>query len=103
MIYLYSLLYFVYHLYFGFMSSTQINFRIPADLKNNAMKKAQEMGYNLNGIVKIFLYKFVDEDDIVTIRSDIRLEKIFDRGLSTAFTGKKSRRRTKEIGKLLGA
>jgi len=85
------------------MASTQINFRIPVDLKNDAMKKAQEMGYNLNGIVKIFLYKFVNEDDLVAIRSDVRLEKIFDRGISTAFTGNKSRQKTKEIGKLLGA
>ena len=84
------------------MPSTQINFRIPAELKKDASKKAQKMGYNLNGIVKIFLYKFVNEDDLVAIRSDVRLEKIFDRGIAKAFTGAASRKKAALTEKLLG-
>ena len=84
------------------MPSTQINFRIPLELKKDASIKAQKMGYNLNGIVKIFLYKFVNEDDLVAIRSEVRLEKIFDRGIGKAYTGAKSGKKARVIGKLLG-
>jgi putative transposase len=47
------------------------------------------------------LYKFVDEDNLVTIRSDIQLEKIFDRGVGMAYADANSRKKAKLIGKLL--
>jgi len=39
--------------------TTQINFRIPVDLKIQAQEKAESYGTNLNFLVKLFLTKFV--------------------------------------------
>jgi antitoxin component of RelBE/YafQ-DinJ toxin-antitoxin module len=39
--------------------TTQINFRIPVDLKTQAQEKAESYGTNLNFLVKLFLTKFV--------------------------------------------
>jgi len=39
--------------------TTQINFRIPVDLKTKAQEKAESYGTNLNFLVKLFLTKFV--------------------------------------------
>lgn len=83
------------------MQSTQMNFRIPVELKRNAMRKAEKIGYNLNGIVTLFLYKFVQDDDLVEIKKEIQMEKIFDRGLKAAFSTSRSKKKTQRIGKLL--
>ena len=41
------------------MNTTQINFRIPLELKQMAQLKAEEYGTNLNFLMKLFLTKFV--------------------------------------------
>jgi antitoxin component of RelBE/YafQ-DinJ toxin-antitoxin module len=78
-----------------------MNFRIPAELKKNASRKAEKIGYNLNGIVKLFLYKFVQDDDLVEIKKEIQMEKIFDRGIKAAFSTSRSRKKTRRIARLL--
>jgi antitoxin component of RelBE/YafQ-DinJ toxin-antitoxin module len=83
------------------MQSTQINFRIPSELKKDASRKAAKIGYNLNGIVKLFLYKFVEDDNLVEIRKEIQMEKLFDLGVKKAFSSKASIKKTKRIAELL--
>ncbi len=85
----------------NFMISTQINFRIPADLKRVAMAKADRMGSNLNSIINLFLQKFVTDDDLVEIKKEIRMDKIFDRGVRSAYSDPKFNKKLKRLVDLI--
>ena len=81
--------------------TTQINFRIPVDLKIQAQEKAESYGTNLNFLVKLFLTKFVKWEDIVKITQDVDMEKVFDKWIVDYLSSKKWRTRTKKINKML--
>ncbi len=84
------------------MQSTQINFRIPAQLKQQAKKKAENLNMSLSGVVKIFLEKFVHEDVLkVQMQHDVEWEKIFDQGARSHFMSKKGKKNTRIINELL--
>lgn len=84
------------------MQSTQINFRIPTQLKQQAKKKAENLNMSLSGVVKIFLEKFVHEDVLkVQMQHDVKWEKIFDQGIRSHFMSKKGKKNTRIINKLL--
>ncbi len=83
------------------MNTTQINFRIPENLKADATKKAKEMGINLNSLVKLFLFKLVKEKDFIVIKKDINFEKMFNRGIEKAFLSDKAKKKTSLIAKKL--
>lgn len=81
--------------------TTQINFRIPVDLKTKAQEKAERCGTNLNFLVKLFLTKFVKWEDVVHIRQDIDMEKVFDQWIVDYLSSKQWKTRTKRINKML--
>ena len=60
------------------MTTAQLNIRIPAEIKTQAQDKAIQYGTNLNFLIKIFLSKFIADDNLVIIKQDINMEKIFD-------------------------
>lgn len=82
--------------------TTQINFRIPVDLKAQAQEKAERCGTNLNFLVKLFLTKFVKWEDVVHITQDVDMEKVFDKWIVDYLSSKQWKTRTKRINKLLG-
>jgi hypothetical protein len=47
--------------------------------------------------VKLFLYKFVEDKDLVQIKKEILLEKIFDRGIKKAFSSEDSKEKAQYI------
>jgi hypothetical protein len=61
------------------------------------MQRAQELGVNLNSLVKMF----VKEEDFVVIKKDIMFEKMFDRGIKKAFLSKEGKKRAKMIAEKL--
>lgn len=81
--------------------TTQINFRIPVDLKTKAQEKAESCGTNLNFLVKLFLTKFVKWDDVVQITQDVDMEKIFDQWIVDYLSSKEWKEKTKKINKML--
>lgn len=81
--------------------TTQINFRIPVDLKTKAQEKAESCGTNLNFLVKLFLTKFVKWDDIVHITQDVDMEKVFDQWIVDYLSSKWWKAKTKKINKML--
>lgn len=84
------------------MQSTQVNFRIPAELKTQAQKKAEYLGLNLSEIMKIFLEKFTKEDVLkVQIQHDVEWEKIFNQGVKSYFLSSKGKKTTKAINKAI--
>ena len=60
-------------------TTTQLNLRIPVKLKKKAQNKAQNFWTNLNFLVKLFLIKFIQDDDLIEIKQNIKMEKIFDK------------------------
>ncbi len=84
------------------MSATiQINFRLPSELKNKASHKAWLIWTNLNNLIKIFLQKFVTENDIIEMKQDVNFEKIFDKWTIEYFESQKWINRTKNINLML--
>lgn len=84
------------------MQSTQINFRIPIKLKQQAQKKAENLDMNLSGVVKLFLEKFACEDVFeIQTRHNIKWEKIFDQGVKDYFMSEKGRKNARAIDDLL--
>lgn len=81
--------------------TTQINFRIPVDLKTQAQEKAETYWTNLNFLVKLFLTKFVKWDDIVKVTQDVDIEKVFDQWIVNYLSSKEWQSRTKRINKML--
>lgn len=62
-------------------ATSQLNIRIPLTLKRAAQKTAETKGIKLNTILNHFLHKFVETPDVVTIKHDFAMEKIFDEGV----------------------
>ena len=60
------------------MTTTQLNIRVPFILKERAQKKAEELGTNVNFLIKLFLSSFI-RNDTVEITHKVNLEKIFDK------------------------
>jgi len=84
------------------MASTQINFRIPNNLKKDAQKKAQTMGLNLSDIMKIFLEKFVEENVLkIRIEKDIKWDKVFDQDVKDYYLSKEGKKKIANINKLI--
>lgn len=84
------------------MQSTQINFRIPAKLKQSAQKKAENLDMNLSGVVKLFLEKFAYEDIFeIKTQYNIKWEKIFNQGVKDYFMSEKGKKNALAIDKLL--
>ncbi len=71
------------------MTTTQLNIRLPIDIKTKAQDKAEKIGTNLNFLIKLFLSKFITDDAVVHIAQDIHIEKVFDQGMIQHFTSKK--------------
>lgn len=78
-------------------NTTQLNLRIPTEVKETAQNKAKKMWTNLNFLVKLFLSKFISENDIVEIKQSIKMEKLFDKGLTEYFSSKESIKKTQQI------
>jgi len=84
------------------MQSTQVNFRIPNQLKIKAQQKADCLGLNLSEVMKLFLEKFTNENVLkVQIKHDVAWEKVFDQGVLEYFMSKKGKETTQAINKLL--
>ncbi len=83
------------------MSTAQLNMRIPATIKDKAQKKAEDLGSNLNFIIKLFLVKFISDTKIVEIQQDVLLENIFDTGIKKHLSSKKWQKQIRNINKLL--
>ena len=81
--------------------TTQLNLRIPINLKIKAQEKAEKIWTNLNFLVKMFLSKFTISDSAVTIKQDIHIEKIFDQWMIEYFMSPEGKRRTKKINNML--
>ncbi len=82
-------------------TSAQLNIRIPISIKSRAQDKAEKMGTNLNFLIKMFLSKFIMQDDIVTFQQDIHTDKIFNQGLKEYFMSDESKQTTQKINKHL--
>jgi addiction module RelB/DinJ family antitoxin len=84
------------------MNTTQINFRMPTQIKDEAQKKAEDMGMNLSKVLQLFLEKFVAEN-VVTyhVYQDVDLEKVFDQGVREYFLSEKGKQKIKEINQRL--
>lgn len=84
------------------MLSTQVNFRIPFQLKQQAQSKAEAVGMNLSEIMKLFLEKFTNEDVFrVAVKHDIKWEEIFDQGVVSHIMSTKGKQMTQKINSLL--
>jgi len=83
------------------VTTAQINLRIPVSIKLKAQEKAEKIGTNVNFLVKMFLSKFIANDDAVTISQDVHMEKIFDQWMIDYFMSPEGKRRTKSINKHL--
>ncbi len=82
-------------------TTTQLNLRIPVKLKELAQSKAENYGTNLNFLVKLFLSKFVEDDNIVEIKQNIKMEKIFDKWIATYLSSPRWKSRIRRINKHL--
>ncbi|AHB41355.1 hypothetical protein P148_SR1C00001G0564 [candidate division SR1 bacterium RAAC1_SR1_1] len=82
-------------------TTTQLNLRVPTDIKTKAQDKAEKIGTNLNFLIKIFLSKFVVEDDLVIIKQDIHMDKVFDKGTKQYLSSGAAKKRTKKINSYL--
>ncbi|PJA49032.1 MAG: hypothetical protein CO170_00735 [candidate division SR1 bacterium CG_4_9_14_3_um_filter_40_9] len=81
--------------------TAQLNIRIPVSIKSKAQDKAEKIGTNLNFLIKMFLSKFIMQNDIVTFQQDIHTDKIFDQGTKEYFMSKESKKTTQQINKHL--
>ena len=64
------------------MNTTQINFRLPIDIKELAHQKAQAMGISLSDLVKHFLHQFVSSDKpVAMVQYSFDREHILDDGI----------------------
>ncbi len=79
------------------VNTTQINLRIPYTLRNQARAKAKDMWTNLNFLIKLFLLKFVSEENIIDIQTKIDWDKIFNQGMTEYFSSEESKNIAKEI------
>ena len=83
------------------MNTTQINFRIPLELKQLAQLKAEKYGTNLNFLMRLFLTKFIQWDNIVTFTQEIDMEKIFDEGVISYLSSNQGKQQIKKINTML--
>jgi len=84
------------------MQSTQVNFRIPNQLRIKAQKKADCLGLNLSEVMRLFLEKFTNENVLkVQVKQDVAWEKVFDQGVIEYFMSKKGKETAQAIDKLL--
>jgi antitoxin component of RelBE/YafQ-DinJ toxin-antitoxin module len=82
-------------------TTTQLNIRIPMQLKLQAQKIADIKGVKLNTLLNYFLRKFVENPDVVQIQHDIEMEKIFDQGVIEYSMSSQGKKQFKEIDALL--
>lgn len=82
-------------------TTTQLNLRVPTDIKTKAQDKAEKIWTNLNFLIKIFLSKFVVEDDLVIIKQDIHMDKVFDKWTKQYLSSWAAKKRTKKINSYL--
>jgi len=82
-------------------TTTQLNLRIPVKLKKKAQNKAQNFWTNLNFLVKLFLIKFIQDDDLIEIKQNIKMEKIFDKWILEYLKSPKAKETTTQINKHL--
>jgi antitoxin component of RelBE/YafQ-DinJ toxin-antitoxin module len=82
-------------------ATTQLNIRIPIQLKHSAQKTAEKKGVKLNTILNYFLTKFVENPDVVQIQHDIAMERIFDQGVVDYTTSPKGKKKLKRLNDLL--
>ncbi len=82
-------------------NTLQLNLRVPVDLKVEAQKKAEKLWTNINFLVKMFLSKFVKEENLVIMQQDIKMEKIFDKWFKEYFMSNKWKNTAKKINKEL--
>jgi len=82
-------------------TTAQLNLRIPVGIKLKAQEKAEKIWTNVNFLVKMFLSKFIMNDNIVTIQQDVHMENIFDQWMKEYFMSPEGKRRTKSINKHL--
>ncbi len=84
-------------------ATSQLNIRIPMKLKLAAQKTAETKGIKLNTILNQFLYKFIENPDVVTIKHDFNMEEIFDQGVIQWLSTPKAKKTLRKINKLLDA
>jgi hypothetical protein len=82
-------------------TTTQLNIRLSSKLKAMAQKKAIEHWTNLNFLIKLFLYKFINNVKVVEIKQDIDLEKIFDEWFVNYYMSDKWKNKIKKVNRLL--
>ena len=82
-------------------TTTQLNLRIPVKLKKKAQNKAQNFWTNLNFLVKLFLIKFIQDDDLIEIKQNIKMEKIFDKWILEYVKSPNAKETTTQINKHL--
>lgn len=84
------------------MATTQVNFRIPVELKEKVQKKAAKMQLNLSEVIVIFLEKFATDNVLkVEVKKNVDWDKIFDAGTKQCLMSKKSLKKINEINNLL--
>ncbi len=83
------------------MATTQLNLRLPVDIKTKAQNKAESFWTNLNFLVKLFLIKFVQDDNLVEIKQNIKMDKIFDKWLLEYLKSWKAKETNTQINKHL--
>lgn len=79
----------------------QLNFRVSPKTKKDAIKKADEMWVKLNTVLNIFLEKFINEKDIIKIKQDIDMEKVFDEWVISYFKSEKWKSNIKETEEII--
>jgi len=90
----------IYYLYIT-MSTTQLNVRIPIDIKTKAQDKAEKIGTNLNFLIKLFLSKFITDDSVVHIAQNVQIDKVFDQAMIQHFTSTKGKKTAQNINRML--
>lgn len=80
------------------MTTTQLNIRVPYIIKERAQKKAEDLGTNVNFLVKLFLSSFV-KNDCVEITQKVDLEKVFDTWFIKHFMADQGKKQAKSINK----
>ena len=81
--------------------NVQVNFRIPARLKERAWKKAEQIGTDPSSLMRLFWTQFVEKDNVVHIQCTVDMDQIFDEGVKSYFMSKKGRGKTKKIGLMI--
>ena len=78
------------------MTTTQLNIRVPYIIKERAQKKAEDLGTNVNFLVKLFLSSFI-QNDCVEITQKVDLEKVFDTWFIKHFMSNQGKKQAKNI------